>query len=105
MEVNVFEGSILRRQVHRDAALQSHFSAAIRQSIACAGEIQVQIVQNKLPRIRIEIRDPVHVHPPRKLRLTEHHIEAHFEWEILAGAEDRKSTRLNSSHVRISYAV
>src|SRR5690554_7144995 len=29
----------------------------------------------------------------------------HFQAIILTGRQDRKSTRLNSSHVRISYAV
>src|SRR3989442_4886624 len=31
--------------------------------------------------------------------------EAKFMWSLTASRGDRKSTRLNSSHVRISYAV
>src|SRR3712207_8038697 len=37
---------------------------------------------------------------PRQPQLLEHHL-----LQLLRGAEDRKSTRLNSSHANISYAV
>src|SRR5258707_10810698 len=30
---------------------------------------------------------------------------AEFRWQLVAGAGDQKSTRLNSSHANISYAV
>src|SRR5690349_23765838 len=34
-----------------------------------------------------------------------HQISGHWDRDLVAGAVDRKSTRLNSSHVEISYAV
>src|SRR5256885_2805151 len=45
-------------------------------------------------------------HPPRLERLVEHlDSQLHFTPQQKDAAEDRKSTRLNSSHLVISYAV
>src|SRR5436305_8752890 len=46
------------------------------------------------------------VFPPKPLASVEgERSETHREHLLLDDAQDRKSTRLNSSHVRISYAV
>src|SRR5690606_40627772 len=48
-------------------------------------------------------RRPEHTYPARALRLADERVET--EPQELEVVRDRKSTRLNSSHVKISYAV
>src|SRR5690349_23314719 len=42
---------------------------------------------------------------PGKVVLTESRAKSYFPFADITNAQDRKSTRLNSSHVEISYAV
>src|SRR3712207_8054177 len=47
-----------------------------------------------------------YVDVPFDVDASTYHVEATTEWlELPAGDQDRKSTRLNSSHANISYAV
>src|SRR5436309_4756049 len=41
----------------------------------------------------------------RALRHEVHHVPAPPDFDFMSSSTDRKSTRLNSSHVKISYAV
>src|SRR5690554_6208392 len=62
-----------------------------------------QAIQNKIQRVQfLEQALAVAIDNPRFIP----YIQLHeFEGLLFASKEDRKSTRLNSSHVRISYAV
>src|SRR3712207_8742734 len=49
--------------------------------------------------------EPAVGHDPVGQRRAQHHPEPQQPWRGLLGLVDRKSTRLNSSHANISYAV
>src|SRR5690606_41365136 len=57
------------------------------------------LVQDQLLEVALELR---HAFAQRRLRCGQH---PHREQPGVARPADRKSTRLNSSHVKISYAV
>src|SRR5690606_41575835 len=64
--------------------------------------LHVAVVQQRLPRVRIEPDQLAQVLPEGP---DSHAVSAQQRHGLAQLRQDRKSTRLNSSHVKISYAV
>src|SRR5205085_12145263 len=68
-----------------------------RREIGSEGLPRVAILEGPKQTVEIEM----HQHD----RVEHHHVQRHPMTEVKQPVEDRKSTRLNSSHSQISYAV
>src|SRR3712207_8228364 len=87
-----------------DTATTEIYTLSLHDALPISGAKQLEVadrLDERVVEVRPRVADPLRLHVPHPVRPA---LAVALE-ELAVGDVDRKSTRLNSSHANISYAV